>query len=90
MRGFTLLEILLALGLLALVAVGVVFLPLGFKRNVDLDGQSEQIIEALNIGQSNAKSRRDNSGWGVHLEAGRYVLFKGPSYNPADGFTQAF
>lgn len=89
-KGFTLFEILLALGIFALIAAVAVFLPPTLKESVDLDGQSRQIIEVLNIGQSNAKSRFKQSSWGVHLEGDHYVLFKGESYSPDDASNQIY
>lgn len=90
MRGFTLIEILLVVSFVAVMVLAGFYLPFGFRRSVDLDGQSRQIIEILTIAQSNAKSRFNKSAWGVRLEPEFYALFKGTSYNPNDNVIQKF
>jgi prepilin-type N-terminal cleavage/methylation domain-containing protein len=90
MKGFTLIEFLIVFGIFAVLTALAIFSPLVFKKGVDLDGESQKIVSVLNIGQSNAKSRRDQNSWGVHLESRRAVLFRGATYNPGDGANQVF
>lgn len=87
--GFTLLEIIISIGVLTLISslALVSFINSRNVREVAISGQD--VISVLRLAQSKALGGEDNSAWGIHLEQGQSVLFRGISYVGAT-FTQNF
>lgn len=88
--GFTLLEIILALGLLSIISL-VAALPVfnTFKYKNDLYNTQTSIVNMLKRSRSlsQAMTTSDNINpdkWGVHIELKKAVLFKGASYVARD------
>lgn len=83
-KGFTLLEILLALGILAAIfAAGLPLLTnvyLGFQLNAE----SDNLIGVLRKAQSLAFANQNQSAYGVEILENQYVVFKGGSYATRD------
>ncbi len=79
MKAFTLIEILLAIGLIAVLA-SVGFLSLSnFRGGEDLSLASRVIISLLRDAQSRATSGEGGQFWGVRFDAGgkRMTIFSG-------------
>lgn len=88
-RGFTLLEILISISVLTLIS-GMALVSFVNSRNVrEAVVSGQDIISVLRLAQSKSIGGEDNSAWGVHLEQGQAVLFRGTSYAGAT-FTQNF
>lgn len=89
-RGFTLLEMLLSVSILALIA-GIslpVFVSLQTRQDVVLAEKSA--AEALRRAQQYSATGRLDSGWGVHFQAGSITVYKGTSYAARDaGYDEA-
>lgn len=82
--GFTLIEILIVvfiLALLALISIPVFYL---FSRNADVDNAAQEFYTTLNLAQSKTVSSENESQYGVYLDTSvspnQYILFKGASY----------
>ncbi len=83
-RAFTMLELLIVLGILAIVTiVSVPFFGSSISRN-DLQNSAWRVIDDLRRAQSQAMAGHTNSAWGVHMQSDRHVFFRGTTYNAAD------
>ncbi len=78
--GFTLIEILVAIGLIGIL----VFLSIPFYQSFQVESQldsiTEEIVQTLRRAQSKAMASQADSKFGVKLTSGQYTLFKGDSY----------
>lgn len=80
-QGFTLLEILLVVGLFAFLAT--VSLPVftGLIERANLSSTLDLTQEALMRAQKYAQTQKNNSKWGVFIQEGQIVIFGGDAYN---------
>jgi prepilin-type N-terminal cleavage/methylation domain-containing protein len=80
-KGFTVLEILVAMGILGMA---VTIVTLSFSRlneNQALDKSVDLAVSVLNEARSLTLSSVDSSRYGVNLESDQLVLFKGSSFS---------
>ena len=85
-EGFTLIEVLIVIGVMALL-VGLSSLSLvSFGKGSELDSARTSVVQALRESQSNSLANLGNNPWGVHFEANKVVIFQdtGSGYNPGD------
>lgn len=82
MKGFTLIEILVVVALIALLATAVVVSTVSFRSQIDLNTAAQNILNTLRIARAKTLASESASQYGVYFESGQYVLFKGTSYNP--------
>lgn len=67
-NGFTLLEVILTLTILAVIsAISFSYLG-GFKSGADLEETAGQIVGKLREAQNKAMAGEDNQKWGVHFD----------------------
>lgn len=78
--GFTLVEILLVIGMLAFLAAIITPITLDFYKSQQLDTHTRQIIQTLRRAQLSAMSVEEDSSFGVYLTNNNYTLFRGSSY----------
>jgi prepilin-type N-terminal cleavage/methylation domain-containing protein len=84
MRGFTLIELMLAVAITAVVSIFV--LPGGIAyltRSVVAEAETE-LISVLRGAQMEAIARSDGMPVGVRIEEDAYIRFEGPSYELRD------
>lgn len=82
--GFTLIELVVVIGILGiLLLVGITFTRV-FIRQVDLDTTSQQILSTLQLAREQTLASEDESRYGVHFETSKYVSFKGSTYSATD------
>ena len=79
--GFTLLEILLVIGIISILLVFTVPVSLDFYKSQQLETQTQSIIQTLRRAQSKAMSIELDSSFGVYFGVSNYTLFKGSSYS---------
>lgn len=84
MRGFTLFEILIVFGIIAILASLTLPLGLDFYKNQQLETQSQLVLQALRLAQSKAMFQERDSEFGVYFSGREYALFKGNSYASRD------
>lgn len=84
MRGFTLLEILISVAILAIVATMFVGVFGGWRASGDLEDARSNIIGMLKDARSKTLASESNAAYGVHFETLKTVLFKGAVYNALD------
>jgi len=83
-RGFSLLEILLVIALMAaIMALSAPFLASSFSKN-ELAAASDQLVDALAEARSAAMNGRSGGKYGVHFETDRFVYFEGETYLVSD------
>jgi len=83
-KGFTLLEILLSVGIIALISgiTAIVYSSFQVKNNIDL----AQIVTAhtLRRAQIQAQTGDGDDTWGVYISSTEIIQFKGASYATRD------
>ncbi len=83
MKGFTLIEIVLTFGILALLTfVGLASLG-NFNTDKALTLETHDVVSLISKARSFTLSAKNGSAYGVHLEATKAVLFAGPAYSPS-------
>lgn len=80
--GFTLFEVLLVIGLLALLGVLSVPFYQTFHVQSQLDTASTEALQAVRTAQLNSMTGQNDIEHGVHFEAGQFIVFEGPAYVP--------
>ena len=83
-QGFTLVETLIAISIIALVAVLVVIPFASFRDEKLLDGAAEDILSFLHEAQTRTLSSDGATPYGVYFESGKIVLFKGAAFLVGD------
>ena len=80
-QGFTLIELLIVIAIVSLLVVITLARFTTFGRQVDIDIASQQLISALQLARNQTVASEDETVYGVHFEANKYVLFKGSDYS---------
>ncbi len=84
-RGFTLIEMIVVLGVSAVLLTMITVNLLSGQRSVTKTGVVEQIVADIRSQQSKAMMGENNgTAFGVHINEDNYVLFNGATYNAAD------
>lgn len=83
-KGFTLIEIILTVGLLAIVTGIGLYYSQGTQIRNDIYAQAKYLTSNLRLAQSNASSGKTDKANAIHLENDSYTLFIGTSYTPSD------
>lgn len=83
-QGFTLIEALLAVSIIAAMAGISTPLLSSFVARNDLDLTTQNVIRALHRAQLYARSGVGDSPWGVAILSDKAVLFKGATYASRD------
>ena len=82
--GFSLIEVLIVIGLIGfLVALAIPFYQ-GFQVSSELDNTVHSLVQTLRFAQAEAMASEGYQPWGVHFEGKRFVLFRGGEYQPKD------
>ena len=84
MKSFTLVELLLMVGILIILAAIAIPTFRSFQKEVDLNNSTEEIIATLRLAQNKTLASERASQWGVYFETTtqphQYTLFKGENY----------
>lgn len=84
-RGFTVLEALIAVAIIALLSAVVLGSFSGYRNEQALRHETDNVMTLLARARSQSLASIDSSSYGVHIEDDRVVLFKGGSYDAEDG-----
>ena len=79
-KGFTLLEVLIVVGILALLVTLSAKPLLSFYRNIRFQGAVENVLTMLDEARKSTLSSYNSSQYGVHFETNRTVLFRGDTF----------
>lgn len=83
-NGFTLVELLLSVALLAIILL--LGSPISYNiylRN-DLDITASNIVQANRRAQALSQAHSGDSSWGVYIQSGSITIYKGTSYSARD------
>lgn len=83
-RGFSMLEIIMALSVLTIVAVSLLSSLSSFQISQSLNMEADKVIDVLHEARSRTISAEGNAQYGVHLELRKAVLFVGAVYNASN------
>ena len=83
-RGFTFLEILIVLGVLAILATIVTTALSNFRTHALLAEVKNRALSELNLAKSQTLGSEENAQYGVHFETLKIVRFKGAAYSASD------
>lgn len=83
-QAFTLVEILLVIGLLGVVTLMGLPLINGVVYQNDIDNASVVIVSTIRQAENNSRNGIEDSVWGVRLEFPNVILFKGGTYATRD------
>lgn len=88
-RGFSLIELLVVIGIM-IVLSSFSFLSLrGFRDTQDIEDTAMEIVSALHAAREKSLTAEDESLWGVHFVnsatgTDSYEIFKGSAYAPSE------
>jgi len=68
-HGFSLIELLISIAILAVFASGISLWLGGYKKSADLDSSSRTIISLLRSAQAKALSGNEAKNWGISFDA---------------------
>ncbi len=86
MKAYTLIEILIVIGVLAILTGLASLSIVSFSKSGDIETSQAIVLGALKEARGNSIANIDDKAWGVYLEAERVIVFasSGAGYNPAD------
>ena len=83
LRGVTLLETIVAVGIMMLIS-GVVLASLNnFRAQKTMDAAVEEVLAAFSQAHFDTISSRNDQQYGVHIDTDKVVYFVGPTYTTA-------
>ena len=84
MKGFTLIEILIVIGILLILIIIAFPIFRFFGAERDLDNSTEEIISTLRFAQSQTLASEGADQWGIYFSTSsvphKYILFQGENY----------
>jgi prepilin-type N-terminal cleavage/methylation domain-containing protein len=95
--GYSLMEIIVVLGILGVIAAFSLFASVDMFRSYLFRGERDIFISNFQKVRSRAMNNiclggvcTDGKPHGVHIEADSYTLFQGAAYNPSDSINEQF
>ncbi len=83
-NGFTFLELLISLAIVAVIATTGVYAFLNARNSRELDSTVQTVAFKLNEARTNSLAGKAGTSYGVKFNSTSTVYFSGTSYNPAD------
>lgn len=83
-RGFSLMEILVVMGLMAILATVAMRSLSGFRNEDSLVSASDIVRQTVEEARSLTLSSKNDQQHGVHFESTQVVLFEGTTYSSSD------
>ncbi|MBI4119667.1 MAG: prepilin-type N-terminal cleavage/methylation domain-containing protein [Parcubacteria group bacterium] len=84
LRGFTLIEIVITVGIFLIVMGIGLFVGLDFYRGSALTAERDTVVSILRSARSDAFNNLHELPHGIFIDADRYILFSGASYASRD------
>jgi type II secretory pathway pseudopilin PulG len=82
--GFTMVEILVALGIFTLIMSLGLFLSMDFYRTFAFNYERNLLATSLLAARSRSLANINQAPHGIHFDSSGYIIFEGASFNPAD------
>jgi len=83
-HGFTLVELLLSIAIMTILTGLSLPVYESFTKRNDLDLMTQNVASAMRRAEVYARGAKNDSTWGVQLQASRATLFKGSTYSTRD------
>lgn len=83
-KGFTLLEVLLSIALIAIILGITTPVYVAFSRRNDLDLATDTATQALRRAQILSQGMSSDDNWGVEIQFGNIIIFKGNVFSTRD------
>ncbi len=83
-RGFTAIEFLIALSVLAVLTTIIFVSMSSFRNSKALQMVSEDILSLIDEARGDTLSAKDGYSYGVHFESAKIVIFRGTVYSSSD------
>ena len=80
-KGFTLLELLIVMGIIAIISVLAISSLGRFRKNSALDSAHQDTLTALHEARELTLSSKEATTYGVHFQTDKAVRFTGAIYN---------
>jgi len=84
MRGFTLIEFIISLGIISILLLLTFISASSFRAHTNLTTSANNLLEDARSQQSKTVASEGASTYGVHFEVNRYTLFKGSNFSSRD------
>lgn len=84
LRGFTLIEILLSLSMMAVIAAFSLPVALNYQQRSGAHIAKDTTAQQLRRAQTLSVAGEGDDSWGVYIQTGTVTLFKGSSYAARD------
>ncbi|MCK9393345.1 MAG: prepilin-type N-terminal cleavage/methylation domain-containing protein [Candidatus Paceibacterota bacterium] len=85
MKGFTMIEILLTMAMIVILAgITIPFYSQYNKSSLQID--SGMVVDSIRTAEIFAMTQKNDSGWGVHFQSGKIIIFKGDSFENREIF----
>lgn len=88
-RGFSLVEVLIVIGIMALITSVMMFSGTAFRQSQALHEATQVVLSVINQARAHTLSSIGYSQYGVRLESDRIIMFKGSSWPGTDHVTTA-
>lgn len=79
-QGFTLIEVIVVLGIFAILAALGLFLSMDFYRGYSFRSEQKILVSILEKARSQALSNINQARHGVYIEPGKYTIFEGNAW----------
>ena len=89
MRGFTLLEVIIVIGIFAFVSAFALWGGLDDFARYGLRGERDALISTLMAARSRAMNNLGESAHGAHIAPDGFTLFRGSVFDPLDPLNQS-
>jgi type II secretory pathway pseudopilin PulG len=83
-KGFSLIEMLVIIGILVILISMSASALLLFRKESDLSNNAEEIVSALRRAQNKSLASEAGGHYGVYFNSSQYILFKGEDYVSRD------
>ena len=86
--GFTLIEILVVIGILAVLGTFGYLVTIDFYKSYAFNAERDAIVAILQKARSQSLANINESSHGVHFDSNQYVIFQDPVYDSGNSFNQ--
>lgn len=80
MKGFTLLEIIIVISIVAIIFIVAIPMSITFLKSQNLNTTTNNVLSTLRQAQTQAMFQKNDSSFGVKFLDDSYILFQGSSY----------
>lgn len=89
-KGFTFIEIMMAIGILTFIAGIGIAVSIDYYRTYAFRSERNTIVSLLQKARAASLNNINDNAHGVRFEEGNFVLFEGTSYDDSDSNNQIF